>query len=59
MSVVGLFYYSSKSILNLGQKTYSIVSQEFKQINFLNNFKKSIRKWIPAYWSLQYLKDLH
>lgn len=45
-------YYSSKSILNLGPNTYSIVSQEFRQINFLNKSKKSVRKWIPGYWSL-------
>ena len=42
-------YYGSESISCLGPNIWDIVHSEFKQIESLNGFKISIKKWIIAY----------
>ena len=45
---VNSVYHDSESISYLCLKVWDIVPPEIKQINSLNNFKTSIRKWILA-----------
>ena len=40
-------YHASESISYLGPKIWNIVPIELKNVQSLNSFKKSIRKWIP------------
>ena len=40
-------YHGTESISYLGPKIWNIVPAELKNVQSLNSFKKSIRKWIP------------
>ena len=40
-------YHGTESISYLGPKIWEIVPREIKDLESLNSFKKSIRKWTP------------
>ena len=45
---VNSIYHGSESISFLGPKIWDLFPSEFKQIESLNGFEKSMRKWTPT-----------